>query len=94
MDKEKETARLEEDEQFEGKTRKIDRMLIGVLVDVAVSVCTTLFILSKLGYQVKRCESQRVTKVVIAEIMIGTNTEVSKNRPKSDRAACVLRRPS
>lgn len=50
MDSKKETARPDRDEQFEERVRRIDRVLIGLLINVAVSICTTLLILSKLGY--------------------------------------------
>lgn len=50
MDSKKETAHPGRGEQFGKTVRRIDRALIGVLVNVIVSICTTLWILSKLGY--------------------------------------------
>lgn len=54
VDSKKETAHPDRDEQFEKRVRRIDRELIGLLINVVVSICTTLLILNKLGYWASR----------------------------------------
>lgn len=40
----------DEERQFRDKVRRIDRVCIGVLVNIAVSCLTTLAVLGKLGF--------------------------------------------